>query len=128
MLDVTDDERGLPLRLRLDVLDQLGLCVRRGQAGDPLELPLAVGLEVEQLGAAALECLLVLGQLAVAGLDPALLGVESLLAFGEALFAALEIVLDLVHPVLERASILAGGMDLASLLASGLPSTGARGR
>src|SRR5581483_10515808 len=80
LLDVADDDRGLALGLGLDRLDQLGLGVGGSERGDPLELAAALLLEVGELGLAAFERCLVLGELAVAGLDPALLGVAAFLA------------------------------------------------
>src|SRR4051812_26582116 len=109
LLDVADDDRGLALGLGLDGLDQLALGVGGSQAGDPLELTGALGLGLGKLRLLPLERLLVLGKFAVAGLDPALLGVETFLALDEPLLAALEVGLVLGDLSLEGAGFVLEG-------------------
>jgi hypothetical protein len=91
-LDVAGQDRRGALRVSLDRLDQLGPGVLRGEAGDPFEHPAALLLEVEELGAALLEGGLGLGELLGALLEVALLEIEPLLALGEPVLAALDVV------------------------------------
>ena len=91
-LDVAGQDRGGPLGVGLDGLDQLDARVLRGETGEPLEHPTPLVLDVEQLGAALLEGGLHLDELLGALLEVALLEVEALLALGEPVLAALDVV------------------------------------
>ena len=90
-LDVADDRVRVPLRLRLDRRDQLGLRLLGGEVRDALQDPAALVLEVADLGLAAIQLGQLRGQLGLAFLDRAVLLVEPFLALGQPVLAALHL-------------------------------------
>ena len=113
VLDVPDDERRFPLGLVLDRGDELALGRIRGEPGDPLEFPGAVGIELVQVGGAPVEVLLALAEGLRAILDALELIVEPLLTVGETGFPALEVTAQLADLVLDRADLF---LDLTAAL------------
>ncbi len=140
-LDVPHEQGGIPLGLRLDVLDQLGLRVLDGQSGDPLQLGRTrrLGLVGGQLAAGQVGLpdrgrRLGLGQLVTALLHPVGLGVQPLLAIGSPGFPALQLGLqpaDRVGPLPQfaldgPAGLFAGVGQLVPGLAFGVLGDGGR--
>src|SRR6185312_7703729 len=113
VLDIPDDEGRFALGLVLDRGDELRLGRVRGEPGDPLQLPAAVGVELVQFGRAPLEVLLALAERLRPVFDALELLVQPLLTVGETGFPALEVTAQLTHFVLDRADLL---FDLAAAL------------
>ena len=112
MLDIPDDQGRFPLGLVLDRGDELGFRLV-GMAGHALQFLAAFGVLLIQLGGAALEVVLALGEGLGAVFDALELLVEPLLAVGETGFAALEVTTQLSHLVLDRADLF---LDFAAAL------------
>ena len=114
MLDVPHHQGGLALGLVLDDGDQLGLGLDGGQPGHPLQLGLALVVQLVDFGGAVGQGALALVQFGGPVLQAVQFLVQPLLPVGQPVLAAFQIAAQLADLVLDRADL---GFDLAAALA-----------